>query len=175
MLEYPLPLVLRYNLQVESVSVVSEKKLFNGETVTVAECLIGDETACGVLIIKNGTYSYLPCFALEQIDVVKAGATISIMNANAIIRDKYLRIDADKWARVIVHDQVCHQVWSYWLGVQAIESINKEQNISTIEYEAHQTPNESRGNGRGRGGRGRGGNRVRGPKGDEKEKKDEDE
>ncbi len=46
-------------------------------------------------------------------DIVKAGVTISILNAAATIRDRFLKIDADKWSRVMIHDQV-------------IDTINKE-------------------------------------------------
>ena len=39
-------------------------------------------------------------------DVVKEGATINVMNALAKVTNKFLKVDLDKWARVVPSDQV---------------------------------------------------------------------
>ena len=54
----------------ESVNIVTEKKKFDDSVVKVAECVVGDSTGCGTLIARN-----------EQLDIVKEGATITILNA----------------------------------------------------------------------------------------------
>lgn len=56
----------------ESINVVTEKKKFDESVVKVAECVVGDSTGCGTLIARN-----------EQLDIIKEGAVISILNANA--------------------------------------------------------------------------------------------
>ena len=43
---------------------------------------------------------------IEQLDIVKEGATITILNALAKITNKFIKIDIDKWARLIPSEQV---------------------------------------------------------------------
>lgn len=62
----------------------------------VAECVVGDASGCGILIARN-----------EQIDLLKEGAVIEILNANAKVqKDKFLRIDLDKWSVLKTSDEV---------------------------------------------------------------------
>ena len=52
--------------QVESVKIVSTKKKFDGTEVRIAEAVVGDETARGILILRNGNsilmYNSIMCF-----------------------------------------------------------------------------------------------------------------
>lgn len=38
------------------MNIVTEKKKFDGSTVTVAECVVGDSTGVATLIARNGKY-----------------------------------------------------------------------------------------------------------------------
>ena len=40
--------------------------------------------------------------SLEHLDQIKEGQTISVMNAFAKVTNRFLKIDVDKWARVVV-------------------------------------------------------------------------
>jgi hypothetical protein len=54
---------------------------------------------------------------IEALDTVKEGATISVMNALAKVQNKFLKVDIDKWARVVPSDHV-------------IDSVNSDNDIS---------------------------------------------
>ena len=43
---------------------------------------------------------------LEKLDIVKAGATINVLNAMAKVDNKFLKIDIDKWSNVKPSDIV---------------------------------------------------------------------
>ena len=53
---------------------------------------------------------------------MKEGATITILNAYAKVQNKLLKLDLDKWSKVVATDQ-------------SVESVNTENNISAIEHE----------------------------------------
>ena len=77
------------------MNVVTEKKKFDDSLIKVAECVVGDSTGCGTLIARN-----------EQLDIVKEGATITILNALARVQNKFLKIDLDKWSNIKPSDEV---------------------------------------------------------------------
>lgn len=53
------------------MKVISEKKKFDGNVLRIAECVVGDEVGCLNLTAKD-----------QQIDVIKEGETITLMNAH---------------------------------------------------------------------------------------------
>lgn len=77
------------HLKVEKVDVVTEKKKFDGSVVRVAECLVGDPSGSAILLARN-----------EQLEIIKEGATITVLNALAKITNKFLKLDLDKWSKV---------------------------------------------------------------------------
>ena len=90
-----------------SVNLVTEKKKFDGSVVKVAECIIGDSTGIVALIARNGKWDKeFNVVCLEQLDVVKEGTTITVMNALARITNRLLKVELDKWSRVTPSEQV---------------------------------------------------------------------
>jgi hypothetical protein len=78
-----------------------------------------------------------------------------VMNALAKVQNRFLKIDIDKWARVVPSDQT-------------IDSVNEENDISKVEYELvdHSHPKGGKG--------GRGGHKgSKGAKGGDKNAKEE--
>ena len=100
------------NLKVDSVQVTRERKRYEGTVNRSAECIVGDEFGCAVLIARDG-----------QLDVVKDGANIIIRNAHANVVKDHMRIEVDKWAKVETNK------------TNAVKSVNKSNNLSDIEYE----------------------------------------
>ncbi len=43
-------------------------------------------------------------FIIEQLDIVKEGATLNLLNALAKVQNKFLKLDLDKWSRIQVSD-----------------------------------------------------------------------
>ena len=100
------------NLKVDSVTVTRERKRYEGTVNRSAECIVGDEMGCAVLIARDG-----------QLDTVKEGACITIRNAHANVVKEHMRIEIDKWAKVEVDTK------------KSIKNIDKSNNLSDIEYE----------------------------------------
>ena len=100
------------HVKVENVNVTRERKRYEGTVNKSAECLIGDDGGCAVLIAKD-----------DQLNVVTPGACITIRNAHANVVKEHLRIEVDRWAKV----EKC-------TGTQ-IKTVNQSNNLSDIEYE----------------------------------------
>ena len=100
------------HLKVESVQITRERKRYEGTVNRSAECIVGDEKGCAVLIARDG-----------QLDVVKQGANITIRNAHANVVKDHMRIEIDKWAKVELDTK------------KTVKSVDKTQNLSDIEYE----------------------------------------
>ena len=101
------------NLKVHSVKVTRERRRYEGTVNRSAECIVGDENACLVLIAKDG-----------QLDIVKEGATITIRNAHANVVKEHLRLEVDRWAKVETAEA----------GTK-INSVNTSNNLSEVAYE----------------------------------------
>ena len=99
------------HLKVDSVKVTRERMRYEGTVNKSAECLVGDEHGCAVLIAKD-----------NQLDVVTAGSLITIRNAHANVVKEHMRIEIDRWAKVE-------------RSTVPIKSVNKSNNLSEIEYE----------------------------------------
>lgn len=129
-------------LKVHSVEVQSEKKKFDGAVISIAEAIIGDKHGCFKLVARDG-----------QIPLLKAGVTLTIMNAHAKINKGFLSIEVDKWG--IMKEAAPED--------QVRDEVNTVNNHSEEEYELvpvtaqAETTDTRGGRGRGRGGRGRGG------------------
>ena len=78
-------------LKVQSVNVTRQRMRYEGNVNKSAECLVGDDKGCAVLIAKD-----------EQLNIIKEGAHIIIRNAHANVVDEHMRIEVDKWAKVEV-------------------------------------------------------------------------
>lgn len=68
---------------------MSDKKKFDGNALRIAECVVGDDKGCLNLTAKD-----------NQIDVVKVGTTITLMNAHVKVISGFLKIELDKWSQV---------------------------------------------------------------------------
>ena len=101
-------------LKVQSVNIVRERKRYEGTTNKSAECLVGDEHGCAVLIAKD-----------DQLDIVKEGAQITIRNAHANVVKEHMRVEVDRWSKV----EVTTDKKNY------AKSVNEKNNLSEIEYE----------------------------------------
>merc|ERR1711998_42977 len=102
------------HLKVESVKVTRERRRYEGTVNKSADCVVGDEYGCAVLIAKD-----------NQLDIVKEGAYITIRNAHANVVKEHMRIEVDRWAKVEPTAG----------GAPRIKSINQSNNLSEIEYE----------------------------------------
>ncbi len=85
---------------------------YEGNVNRTAECVVGDDYGCAVLIAKD-----------DQLDIVKDGAHIIIRNAHANVVDEHMRIEIDKWAKVEVDKS------------KKVKKVKLDNNLSEIEYE----------------------------------------
>ena len=85
---------------------------YEGNVNRTAECVVGDDYGCAVLIAKD-----------DQLDIVKDGAHIIIRNAHANVVEENMRIEIDKWAKVEVDSH------------KKAKSVKLANNLSEIEYE----------------------------------------
>merc|ERR1719263_610454 len=80
------------HLKVQSVKITRERRRYEGTVNRSADCIVGDQHGCAVLIAKD-----------NQLDIVKAGANIIIRNAHANVVKEHMRIEVDRWAKVEVN------------------------------------------------------------------------
>ena len=102
------------HLKVESIKIVRERRRYEGTVNKTAECIVGDEYGCAMMIAKD-----------NQLDIVEEGAMITIRNAHANVVREHMRIEIDRWAKVETSAD----------GVDKIKSINLQNRLSDIEYE----------------------------------------
>ena len=102
------------HLKVHKVNITRQRMRYEGTVNKSAECIVGDDQGCAVLIAKD-----------EQLDIVKEGASITIRNAHANVVEEHLRIEIDRWAKVEVTTDAPNKV----------NKINLNNNLSEIEYE----------------------------------------
>ena len=79
-----------------------------------AECVVGDEYGCAVLIAKDA-----------QLDIVQEGASITIRNAHANVVREHMRLEIDRWAKV---EETAD-------GAAKIKNIRLANNLSDTAYE----------------------------------------
>ena len=108
------------HLKVDSVKVTRERKRYERSINKSAECIVGDEHGCAVLIAKD-----------DQLKVVTPGSFITIRNAHANVVKEHLRIEIDRWAKVEKTADV----------VPKVKSVKLDNNLSNIEYELVQVKN----------------------------------
>merc|ERR1719198_1836680 len=77
------------HLKVESVKITRERRRYEGTVNRSADCIVGDDHGCAVLIAKD-----------NQLDIVQEGALITIRNAHANVVKEHMRIEIDRWAKV---------------------------------------------------------------------------
>ena len=102
------------HLKVDSVKITRERRRYEGTVNKTAECIVGDEYGCAMMIAKD-----------NQLDLVKEGAFITIRNAHANVVREHMRIEIDRWAKVEVSAD----------GTDKIKTINLQNRLSDIEYE----------------------------------------
>ena len=102
------------HLKVDSVNITRERRRYEGTVNRSADCIVGDEHGCAVLIAKD-----------NQLDIVKEGALITIRNAHANVVKEHMRIEIDRWAKVETSAK----------DVQKVKTVNLSNNLSDIEYE----------------------------------------
>lgn len=81
----------RYNLVVEVVKVENSVtiKRVDEESVKMAICLVGDETGCARILLKDA-----------QVALAKAGEMLTLRNVNAKIVKERIRLEVDIWGKV---------------------------------------------------------------------------
>ncbi|KAJ4749379.1 hypothetical protein LUZ62_034100 [Rhynchospora pubera] len=77
----------------------------------IAECLVGDETGMIVFTARN-----------EQVDLMKAGATVIVRNAKIDMFKGSMRLAVDKWGRIEVVEP-------------ADFTVKEDNNLSLVEFE----------------------------------------
>ncbi|KAL6627046.1 hypothetical protein ACP70R_030772 [Stipagrostis hirtigluma subsp. patula] len=77
----------------------------------IAECLVGDETGAIVFTARN-----------EQVDLLKAGATVILRNAKIDMFKGSMRLAVDKWGRIEPTEP-------------ASFTVKEDNNLSLVEYE----------------------------------------
>ena len=102
------------NLKVQSVKVTRERRRYEGTVNKSAECIVGDEAGCAMLIAKDG-----------QLDVVKEGMYITIRNAHANVVREHMRLEVDRWAKVEISAS----------NTPKVKSVNLGNNLSDTAYE----------------------------------------
>ena len=102
------------HLKVHKVNITRQRMRYEGTINKFAECIVGDEQGCAVLIAKD-----------DQLDIVKEGASITIRNAHANVVEEHMRIEIDRWAKVEATSDASNKV----------TKVNLNNNLSEIEYE----------------------------------------
>ncbi|KAM7250148.1 hypothetical protein ACFE04_022031 [Oxalis oulophora] len=77
----------------------------------IAECVVGDDTGCILFTARN-----------DQVDMMKAGATVILRNAKIDMFKGSMRLAVDKWGRVEVTEP-------------ADFVVKEDNNLSHVEYE----------------------------------------
>ncbi|XP_020576400.1 uncharacterized protein At4g28440-like [Phalaenopsis equestris] len=77
----------------------------------IAECIVGDETGTIIFTARN-----------DQVDMMKAGATVILRNAKIDMFKGSMRLAVDKWGRVEVTEP-------------ASFTVKEDNNLSLVEYE----------------------------------------
>ncbi|KAH0751462.1 hypothetical protein KY290_004682 [Solanum tuberosum] len=77
----------------------------------IAECLIGDETGTILFTARN-----------DQVDLMKADATVILRNAKIDMFKSTMRLAVDKWGRIEVTEPTAFEV-------------KQDSNLSLVEYE----------------------------------------
>ncbi|KAK9150242.1 hypothetical protein Syun_008551 [Stephania yunnanensis] len=77
----------------------------------IAECLVGDETGTIVFTARN-----------DQVDLMKADATVILRNAKIDMFKGSMRLAVDKWGRIEVTEP-------------AKFTVKEDNNLSLVEYE----------------------------------------
>jgi replication factor A1 len=89
----------------------NERRRYDGTWNKQAECIVGDQYGCAKLVVKN-----------EQLDVIKEGATITVRNCHAKVVKEHLRLEVDKWGKIIP-------------STEKVDKVNLSNNLSDVEYE----------------------------------------
>ncbi|RDX75028.1 hypothetical protein CR513_45141 [Mucuna pruriens] len=77
----------------------------------IAECLVGDETGTIIFTARN-----------EQVDLMNAGATLTLRNAKIDMFKGSMRLAVDRWGRIEVAEPADFEV-------------KEDNNLSLVEYE----------------------------------------
>ena len=94
------------HLRVHEVKVVIQRKRYDEKIVKYAECIVGDKYGC-----VNFWAKHIPAQEgeertkneqdkMEQLNIIKEGAIITIRNAHAKVYNEHLRLEVDKWAKL---------------------------------------------------------------------------
>ena len=102
------------HLKVQSVKITRERRRYEGTVNRSAECIVGDDFGCSMLIAKD-----------DQLDIVKEGALITIRNAHANVVREHMRIEVDRWAKVEATAA----------GAAKVNGVKTDNNLSDIAYE----------------------------------------
>ena len=88
-----------------------ERKRYDGSLLREATAIVGDQYGCAKMILRD-----------EQLDIVKEGSVITIRNAHANVKDEYLRLEVDRWAKLEASNV-------------KIDQVNTSVNASDVQYE----------------------------------------
>eukprot|EP00831_Metopus_contortus_P010023 TRINITY_DN1387_c0_g1_i2.p1 TRINITY_DN1387_c0_g1~~TRINITY_DN1387_c0_g1_i2.p1 ORF type:complete len:146 (-),score=31.74 TRINITY_DN1387_c0_g1_i2:31-468(-) len=104
-----------YNLKVKIVKVESSVviKRVDAEPIKMAVCLVGDDTGCAKLLLKDA-----------QVELAKEGSFLILRNVHARIVKERIRLEVNIWGKV---EKAAD------FGYKEINLTNK---LSEVEYEA---------------------------------------
>ena len=113
-----------YNLKVKVMKIegLTKIKRIEGAPVDMAVCLVGDDTGCGKLLLKDA-----------QVAFAKVGDSLILRNAMARIVKERIRLQVDIWGK-IEHCTVL-SLFIYF-EQEALGEATTKNNISEAEYEA---------------------------------------
>ena len=89
----------RYNLIAQIIKVESSVsiKRVDAEPVKMAICLVGDESGCGKLLLKDA-----------QVVFAKEGEMVTLRNVHSKIVKDHIRLEVDIWGKVEKSSEVIH-------------------------------------------------------------------
>eukprot|EP01027_Heterolobosea_sp_BB2_P006221 GEZU01009426.1.p1 GENE.GEZU01009426.1~~GEZU01009426.1.p1 ORF type:complete len:151 (+),score=19.70 GEZU01009426.1:270-722(+) len=109
-------------VKVVSVDLVVNKPRVDGTSVTIAECLLGDETGCIIFTARN-----------DQVSLLKPGLTLVIRNGKIDLWRGFMRLVVDRWGKLIPLTPDTPKP-SEIDGLSTEFEANMSINFSTVEY-----------------------------------------
>jgi replication factor A1 len=110
------PQKVGFNLRVKvhDIKLIRNRTNLDGTKLRIAEALVGDETGCILLSLRN-----------DQIEMIKPNDVIILRNGKIdMVKNGFMRVAIDRWG-VIEHDS----------NQNSVKDIKLDNNLSLVEYE----------------------------------------
>lgn len=104
-------------VKVMDVKILVDRPKFDGGRVRVGEALVGDNSGCIILTLKN-----------EQLDCVSVGDSLEIRNCKVDMFKGCMRVVVDRWGLIKK------------AGSEHPFKVNVDNNLSNVEYELVEIP-----------------------------------